>query len=115
MGVKLAKALGAHVVMITTSPDKGKDALRLGADEVLVSKDADAMADRRKAASISCSTPSRSSHDVNPYLALLKLDGTMVLVGALTPLDPLLGAHLIVCRAAASPARRSAACPRRRR
>ena len=44
MGVKFAKALGAHVVMVTTSPEKGKDALRLGADEVLVSKDLDAMA-----------------------------------------------------------------------
>ena len=43
MGVKLAKALGAHVVMITTSPAKGKDALRLGADEVLVSSDKAAM------------------------------------------------------------------------
>src|SRR6267154_3246037 len=44
MGVKFAKALGAHVVMITTSPGKGKDATRLGADEVLLSRDADAMA-----------------------------------------------------------------------
>ena len=43
MGVKLAKAMGAHVAMITTSPEKGKDALRLGADEVLVSRDKDAM------------------------------------------------------------------------
>ena len=44
MGVKFAKALGAQVVMITTSPGKGKDALRLGADEVLISNDAAAMA-----------------------------------------------------------------------
>ena len=84
MGVKLAKALGAHVAMITTSPEKGKDALRLGADEVLVSSDQEAMARRRRAASISCSTPFPVSHDLNPYLALLKRDGDHGAGGALT-------------------------------
>lgn len=94
MGVKFAKALGAHVVMITTSPEKGKDALRLGADEVLVSRDADAMARAGGSFDFLLNTIP-VGHDMNPYTALLKLDGTMVLVGALTALDPLLGYNLI--------------------
>jgi len=87
MGVKFAKALGAHVVMITTSPEKGKDAKRLGADEVLVSRDAAAMAKHARSFDFLLNTVP-VSHDVNPYLALLKIDGTMVLVGVLTALDP---------------------------
>ena len=87
MGVKFAKALGAHVVMITTSPEKGKDAQRLGADEVLVSRDADAMAKHAGSFDFLLNTIP-VSHDVNPYLALLKRDGTMVLVGVLTALEP---------------------------
>jgi uncharacterized zinc-type alcohol dehydrogenase-like protein len=90
MGVKFAKAMGAHVVMITTSPDKGKDALRLGADEVLVSTDADAMAKARGSFN---TVP--VGHDVNPYMTLLKLDGAMVLVGALTALAPMMGFNVI--------------------
>jgi uncharacterized zinc-type alcohol dehydrogenase-like protein len=87
MGVKFAKALGAHVVMITTSPEKGKDAQRLGADEVLVSRDAAAMAKHARSFDFLLNTIP-VSHDVNPYLALLKIDRTMVLVGVLTALDP---------------------------
>lgn len=94
MGIKFAKALGAHVVMITTSPEKGKDALRLGADEVLVSRDADAMDKARGSFDFLLNTIP-VGHDMNPYLALLKLDGTMVLVGALTALDPMMGFNLI--------------------
>jgi uncharacterized zinc-type alcohol dehydrogenase-like protein len=94
MGVKFAKALGAHVVMITTSPEKGKDALRLGADEVLVSRDAAAMAAARGSFNFLLNTIP-VSHDINPYLGLLKLDGAMVMVGALTALDPLMGYNLI--------------------
>ncbi|MBN8967527.1 MAG: NAD(P)-dependent alcohol dehydrogenase [Rhizobiales bacterium] len=98
MGVKFAKALGAHVVMITTSPDKGKDARRLGADEVLVSRDADAMAKHAGSFDFLLNTIP-VSHDVNPYMTLLKLDGTMVLVGVLTELmPPLSGANLIFGR-----------------
>lgn len=98
MGVKFAKALGAHVVMITTSPDKGKDARRLGADEVLVSRDADAMAKHAGSFDFLLNTIP-VSHDVNPYMTLLKLDGTMVLVGVLTELTPpLSGANLIFGR-----------------
>lgn len=94
MGVKLAHAMGAHVVMITTSPGKGKDALRLGADEVLVSKDAEAMAAAHGSFHFLLNTIP-VSHDVNPYLELLRLDGAMVLVGVLTPVAPVFGGNLI--------------------
>ncbi len=98
MGVKFAKALGAHVVMITTSPEKGKDAQRLGADEVLVSRDAAAMAKHARSFDFLLNTIP-VSHDVNPYLALLKIDRTMVLVGVLTALDPpVQGANVIFGR-----------------
>jgi uncharacterized zinc-type alcohol dehydrogenase-like protein len=97
MGVKFAKALGAHVAMVTTSPEKGKDALRLGADEVLVSKDPEAMAGAQGSFDFLLNTIP-VGHDANPYLALLKLDGVMVLVGALTPLDPIVGGNLIMAR-----------------
>ena len=98
MGVKFAKALGARVVMITTSPEKGKDAQRLGADEVLVSRDAAAMAKHARSFDFLLNTIP-VSHDVNPYLALLKIDRTMVLVGVLTALDPpVQGANVIFGR-----------------
>jgi uncharacterized zinc-type alcohol dehydrogenase-like protein len=98
MGVKLAKALGAQVVMITTSPAKGKDAVRLGADEVLVSKDLVAMAKQAKSFHFLLNTIP-NPHDLNPYLALLKRDATMVMVGALTALEPpLQGSSLIIGR-----------------
>ena len=100
MGVKLAKALGAHVVMITTSPAKAKDAMRLGADEVLLSPDRAAMAKRAKSFDFLLNTIP-NGHDVNPYVALLKRDGTMVLVGALMTLEPpLKGSSLIGSRRA---------------
>ncbi len=97
MGVKFAKALGAHVVMITTSPSKGEDAVRLGADEVLVSRDEAAMGKAKASFDFLLNTVP-VGHDLNPYAELLKLDGAMVLVGALTPLEPLVGAHLIMGR-----------------
>ena len=98
MGVKFAKALGAHVVMVTTSPEKGKDALRLGADEVLVSTDPAAMARHRKSFHFLLNTIP-NGHDLNPYAALLKVDGTMILVGALMALEPpLRGGSLIGTR-----------------
>jgi uncharacterized zinc-type alcohol dehydrogenase-like protein len=87
MGVKFAKALGAHVVMITTSPEKGRDAQHLGADDVLLSRDADAMAAQAGTFDFLLNTIP-VSHDVNPYMALLKRDAAMVMVGLLTPLDP---------------------------
>ncbi|WP_034293893.1 NAD(P)-dependent alcohol dehydrogenase [Herbaspirillum sp. RV1423] len=95
MGIKFAKAFGAHVVMITTSPEKGKDAKRLGADEVLVSTDADAMAKNAASFDFILNTIP-VPHSTNPYLALLKRDRTMVLVGVLTELSPpVIGGMLI--------------------
>ena len=86
MGVKFAHAFGAHVVLFTTSPGKTEDALRLGADEVVVSKNADEMA--RHIASFDFILDAVSAqHDINAYLTLLKLDGTLTLVGA--PQQPL--------------------------
>lgn len=81
MGVKFAHALGAHVVVFTTSPGKVEDAVRLGADEVVISKNADEM--QKHAGSFDFILDAVSAnHDVNAYLALLKRDGNMTLVGA---------------------------------
>ena len=81
MGVKFAHAFGAHVVLFTTSPNKSADAKRLGADEVVISKNADEM--QNHAASFDFILDAVSAqHDLNAYLQLLKLDGTMTLVGA---------------------------------
>jgi alcohol dehydrogenase (NADP+) len=97
IGVKLAKALGADVSVITTSPAKSEDALRLGADHVLISRDADAMAAAADSFDLLLDTiPTR--HDANPYLPLLKHDKTLVLVGALELLDPVDGNLLIFGR-----------------
>ena len=85
MGVKFAHALGAHVTMITTSPGKGDDARALGADEVLISKDAEAMAAAAGTFDFILDTIP-VGHDVNPYLSLLVPNGNMVLVGAIEPL-----------------------------
>lgn len=81
MGVKLAKAMGAYVVVLTTSPSKADDAKRLGADEVILSTD---KAQMKAAANtlhfiVDCVS---AQHDVNAYLKLLKVDGTLALVGA---------------------------------
>jgi len=97
MGVKFAKAMGAHVVMITTSESKGEDAKKLGADEVLISKDADQLNAHKNSFDFLLNTiPVK--HDVNPYLNLLKLDKTMCLVGAIEPLDAVHGGNLIMKR-----------------
>jgi alcohol dehydrogenase (NADP+) len=81
MGVKLAHALGAHVVLFTTSPNKKKDALRLGADEVVISKNADEMA--RHAGSFDFILDCVSAdHDINALLGQLRRDGHLCLVGA---------------------------------
>jgi uncharacterized zinc-type alcohol dehydrogenase-like protein len=89
MGVKFAKAFGAHVVMITTSPEKGKDARRLGADEVLLSRDEEAMAQHAGSFDFLLDTVP-VGHDLNPYMTLLKRDATLCLVGALDELTPAL-------------------------
>jgi uncharacterized zinc-type alcohol dehydrogenase-like protein len=86
MGVKFAHALGAHTVVFTTSPSKKEDALRLGADEVVLSKDANEMA--RHAGSFDFILDAvAAQHDINAYLNLLRRDGNLTLVGA--PEQPL--------------------------
>jgi len=97
MGVKFAYALGAHVVMITTSPEKGKDAKRLGAHEVLVSKDQDDMKRHQGSFDFILNTIP-VGHEMDPYLGLLKIDATMVLVGAVEPLKPFHGGSIIMGR-----------------
>ncbi len=94
MGIKFAHALGAEVVMITTSPSKAADAKKLGADEVLISKDETQMQQHANSFDFLLNTiPVR--HDLNPYLSLLKRDATMAIVGAIEPLDSFHGALLI--------------------
>ena len=81
MGVKFAHALGAHVVVFTTSPNKKEDALRLGADEVVVSRNADEM--QKHAGSFDFILDAVSAdHDINAYINLLRRDGNITLVGA---------------------------------
>ncbi len=81
MGVKLAHALGAHVVAFTTSDSKREAALALGADEVVVSRDAAQMAAHAKSFDLIVNTVA-APHDLDAFLVLLKRDGAMVLVGA---------------------------------
>ena len=81
MGVKLAHAMGAHVVAFTTSDAKRQDALALGADEVVVSRNRDEMKAYRNSFDFILNTVA-ASHDLDAFLALLKRDGTMTLVGA---------------------------------
>ena len=81
MGVKFAHAFGAHVVLFTTSPGKVEDGRRLGADEVVISKNADEMKKQRGSFDFILDCVS-ASHDINEYIDLLKLDGTITLVGA---------------------------------
>jgi uncharacterized zinc-type alcohol dehydrogenase-like protein len=86
MGVKLAKAFGAHVVVFTHSPNKVKDALRLGADEVVNSKNEDEMKKHINSFHFILDAVA-AQHDINAYLVLLKRDGTLTQVGV--PAEPL--------------------------
>jgi uncharacterized zinc-type alcohol dehydrogenase-like protein len=81
MGIKLAHAMGAQVVLFTTSPGKREDGLRLGADEVVVSKDAEAMAQHENSFDFILNTVA-APHSLDAFLVLLKREGTMTLVGA---------------------------------
>jgi alcohol dehydrogenase (NADP+) len=85
MGVKIAHAMGAHVVLFTTSASKVADGKRLGADEVCISTDPDAMAHYAGRLDFILNTVA-APHDLDAYLQLLKRDGTMTLVGA--PAEP---------------------------
>src|SRR5438046_6998811 len=86
MAVKFAHALGAHVVVFTTSPNKKEDADRLGADEVIVSRNTDEM--KKHAGSFDFILDAVSAdHDINAYISLLGVAGDLTLVRA--PADPL--------------------------
>jgi uncharacterized zinc-type alcohol dehydrogenase-like protein len=85
MGVKFAHAFGAEVVLFTTSPDKAADAKRLGADQVVISKNAEDMAKHLQSFDFILNTVA-APHDLDQYLGLLKRDGTMCLVGV--PSEP---------------------------
>jgi uncharacterized zinc-type alcohol dehydrogenase-like protein len=81
MGVKFARAFGAHVVVFTTSPSKRDDAIRLGAHEVVISKNADEMAKHAGTFDFILDAVS-AEHDINAYLQMLTIDGNLTLVGA---------------------------------
>lgn len=87
MGVKLARAFGAHVVVFTTSQSKIEDARRLGADEVVISRDSAEMQKHAGSFDFILDTVS-ADHDINAYINLLRLDGNLTLVGA--PEKPLM-------------------------
>jgi len=97
MGVKLAYAMGAQVVMITSSAEKGVDAKRLGASDVLLSTNANAMKAAQNSFDLLLNTIP-VGHNVDPYTALLKRDATMVIVGAVEPLTQVNGGPLILRR-----------------
>ena len=94
IAIKIAKAMGAEVIVFTTSPDKVSDAKRLGADEAVLSFDQDAMTAYVNKLHFIIDTVS-AKHDVNVFLNLLRHDGTVVLVGL--PPQPLeIGAFNVV-------------------
>jgi alcohol dehydrogenase (NADP+) len=97
MGVKFAHALGAHVVVFTTSASKKEDALRLGADEVVISKNADEMQKHAGSFDFILDTVS-ADHDINAYINLLRRDGNITLVGAPEKPLPVAAFGLIVGR-----------------
>jgi alcohol dehydrogenase (NADP+) len=97
MGVKFSHAFGAHTVLFTTSPNKAGDAKRLGADEVVNSRNAEEMQKHAGSLDFILDTVS-ADHDLNAYLQLLKLDGTMTLVGAPEKPAPISAFNLIMKR-----------------
>jgi uncharacterized zinc-type alcohol dehydrogenase-like protein len=86
MGVKFAHAMGAHTVVFTTSPSKKDDALRLGADEVVLSTDANQMAAHAGSFNLILDCVA-AAHDLNAYIAMLAVDGNITMLGA--PPQPL--------------------------
>lgn len=98
MAVKLAVAMGAKVTVITTSPDKAADAKKLGASDVLISKDEQAMAASQGKFDFILSTVPQG-HDAEPYMGLLARDGILTFVGCVEPLSKSPNiAHLILRR-----------------
>jgi alcohol dehydrogenase (NADP+) len=97
MGLKFAHAFGAHTVLFTTSPNKAEDARRLGADEIVISKNESEM--QKHAGSFHFILDAVSAdHDVNAYMSLLRRDGSLVLVGAPEKPFPLQSFSLLIGR-----------------
>lgn len=97
MGLKLARAMGADVSLFTTSPGKAADAERLGADEVIISKDAGAMSSHKNRFDFILDTVA-APHDLDAYLQLLKRDGTLCLVGVPDQPHPSPSAFSLIAR-----------------
>ena len=97
MAVKLASALGAHVVVLTTSPSKADDARRLGAHEVLVSRDKAVMKPLRNSLDLIIDTVG-TPHDLEGEMQLLRLDGTLVLLGGSPEPHPAPGAFTFIMK-----------------
>jgi uncharacterized zinc-type alcohol dehydrogenase-like protein len=97
MGVKFANAMGAHTVLFTTSPGKAADAKRLGAHDVIISKDEAQMKKHAGSFDFILDTVS-ADHDLNAYLSTLKLDGTMCMVGVPPSPQPVHAFSLIMPR-----------------
>lgn len=97
MGVKFARALGAHVIVFTTSPNKKEDALRLGAHEVVISKNPDEMSKHLNSFDFILDTVS-ADHDMSILLELLKRDKTLCLVGAPENPQPIAAFPLLMKR-----------------
>ncbi len=95
MAIKLAKALGAHVTLFSRSPNKEKDARELGSDRVIISTDARQMASVKGNFNLILDTVP-DVHDVNHYIPSLAVDGTLILVGYLGPLDPMLNSAPLI-------------------
>ena len=94
MALKLAKGLGANVTLFTRSPDKEQDARRLGADNIVLSTDEEQMAAVKGKFDLIIDTVP-NVHDLNPYLPSLSLNGTVVMVGFLGGLEPVLNTCLL--------------------
>lgn len=97
MAVKLARGLGAKVTVLSRTSDKEEDAKALGADELLVSSDAEAMKAARDSLDLIIDTVP-VEHDLSPYLPLLDVDGTLVLVGQLGPIPQMSSLPLLLAR-----------------
>jgi alcohol dehydrogenase (NADP+) len=95
MAVKLASAMGAHVVLFTTSPSKAEDARRFGAKEIVISKNAEEMKKQKNRFDFILNTVS-VSHDLDQYVTMLKRDGTMCLIGAPEHPHPSPNVHYLV-------------------
>lgn len=97
MAIKYAKALGAEVTAITTSASKANDARRYGADNVIISTNLEVLEAHKSSLDLIISTIP-VSHNIQPYIDLLRRDSTLVLVGALSPIEGFNGKSLITKR-----------------